>query len=251
MKGGSLGERAFPLPAWPSAKHHRILPEIKLTRPILAYIFCMQMTTKRIHNDPILGALITSQARIEILKLLMLNPADRRYLREVASLARVPVQSAQRELARLEKAGLLTATIEGNRKYYQANRQSPVFPEIKSILMKTVGLGDALRQHLPDKGHSIQVAFLFGSYAQGTEGATSDIDLLVVGTMTSKELAGLLRPVRDSLQREINSISMTPTEFRARARRADPFLAGVLREPKIFLVGGENDLGKLVEPGKA
>jgi predicted nucleotidyltransferase len=211
----------------------------------------MQMTTKRIHHDPILGALITSQARIEILKLLMLNPADRRYLREVASLARVPVQSAQRELARLEKAGLLTATIEGNRKYYQANRQSPVFPEIKSILMKTVGLGDVLRQHLRDKGHSIQVAFLFGSYARGTEGAASDIDLLVVGTMTGRALAGLLGPLRDSLQREVNSVSMTPTEFRDRVSRGDPFLAGVLREPKIFLVGGEHELGKLVEPGKA
>jgi len=209
------------------------------------------MTTKRIRTDPILGALITSRARVEILKLLVLNPGDRRYLREVASLTRQPVRAAQRELARLESAGILTATTEGNRKYYQANRESPVFPEMKALLVKTVGLGDLFRRHLREKGSSIQLAFLFGSYARGTENPGSDIDLMVVGGITSRELARLLAPARETSGREVNTVCMTPAELRAKARQGNPFLVEIQRGPKIFLIGGEHELGRLVSSGKA
>jgi len=209
------------------------------------------MTTKRIQTDPILGALVTSRARIEILKLLLLNPADRRYLREVASLTHQPVRAAQRELARLESAGLLTATTEGNRKYYQANRESPVFPEIKALLVKTVGLGDLFRTHLQEKRGSIQLAFLFGSYARSTESSTSDIDLMVIGRITGRELARLLAPVRETSGREVNTVCTTPAEFRAKARQGNAFLAEILRGPKMFLMGGEHELGELVSAGRA
>jgi predicted nucleotidyltransferase len=209
------------------------------------------MTTKRIRSDPTLGALITSRARVEILKLLMLNPGDRRYLREVASLTHQPVGAAQRELARLEGAGILTATTEGNRKYYQANRQSPVFPEIKALLLKTVGLGELFRDHLQSKRASIQLAFIFGSYAGGPEGSTSDIDLMVIGEIGGRELARLLAPVSKTSGREVNSVCMKPAEFRAKARQENSFLGEILREPKIFLMGGEDELGRLVVSGKA
>jgi predicted nucleotidyltransferase len=209
------------------------------------------MTTKRIRTDPTLGALITSRARVEILKLLMLNPGDRRYLREVASLTHQPVRAAQRELARLEAARILTATTEGNRKYYQANRLSPVFPEIKALLLKTVGIGELFRDYLQSKRDSIQLALIFGSYARGSEGSTSDIDLMVVGEITGKELAKLLAPVRKTSGREVNTVSMTPAEFRAKARQGNSFLGEIQRGPKIFLVGGEHDLGRLAGTGKA
>ena len=222
-----------------------------LTGAIAAYIFRIRMTTKRIRTDPILGALITSRARVEILKLLLLNPADRRYLREVASLTHQPLRAAQRELARLESAGLLTATTEGNRKYFQANRQSSIFPEIKALLFKTVGLGDLFRKYLEEKRGPIQLAFLFGSYARGTESPTSDIDLMVVGEITGRELARLLAPVRKALGREVNTVSMTPAEFRAKARQGNSFLGEIQRGPKIYLVGGEHELGRLGGTGKA
>ena len=209
------------------------------------------MTTKRIRTDPILGALITSRARVEILKLLLLDSADRRYLREVASLTHQPLQAVQRELARLEAAGLLTAIIEGNRKYYQANRESPVFPEMKALLVKTVGLGDTFRQHLQERRGSIQLAFIFGSYARGSEGSTSDIDLMVVGEISGRELARLLAPVRKTLGREVNSVSMTPEELRAKARQGTSFIGEIQRGPKIFLVGGEHDLRRIAGTGKA
>ena len=209
------------------------------------------MTTKRIRPESTLGALITSRARVEILKLLLLNPGDRRYLREVASLTHQPLQAAQRELARLEAAGLLTAITEGNRKYYQANRECPIFPEIKSLLMKTVGLGDLFRQHLLEKSGSILVAFIYGSYARGSEEPSSDIDLMVIGRITSRELAKLLAPVRETSGREVNTVCMTPTEFRAKAGKGNSFLGDVVRGPKIFLIGGDHELAGLAGPGKA
>jgi predicted nucleotidyltransferase len=209
------------------------------------------MPTKRIQSDPILGALFTSRARVEILKLLMLNPGDRRYLREVAALTRQPVRAVQRELGRMERAGLLTATADGNRKYFQANRASPIFPEIKALLVKTVGLGDVFRQHLQDKRKSILLAFIFGSYARGTESSTSDIDLMVIGEITGRDLAKLLAPVRKVSGREVNTVGMTPAEFRAKARQENSFLGEILREPKIFLRGGEDELGRLAVSGKA
>jgi predicted nucleotidyltransferase len=209
------------------------------------------MTTKRIHTSPILAALFTSRARVEILALLLLNPSDRRYLREVASLTHQPLQAAQRELARLEGAGIVTATTEGNRKYYQANRQSPVFPEMKSLLLKTAGLGDLFREHLRGKRDSIQLAFIFGSYARGAEGASSDIDLMVVGEITGRELAKLLAPLRETSGREVNTVCMKPAEFRAKTRQVKSFLREILREPKIYLMGGEDELGRLVVSGKA
>ena len=222
-----------------------------LTSSHLSYIFRIRMTTKRIRPYPTLGALITSRARVEILKLLLLNPADRRYLREVASLTHQPLRAAQRELARLESAGLLTSTTEGNRKYFRANRESPIFPEIRGLLLKTVGLGDVLRQHLQEHRGSIRLAFLFGSYARGTEGSTSDIDLMVIGEITGKDLAKLLAPVRKASGREVNTICMTPAEFRAKARQENSFLGEILREPKTFLIGGEDELGRLAVSGKA
>jgi predicted transcriptional regulator len=125
------------------------------------------MTTKSIQNDPILEALFTSQARVEILKLLFLISSNRHYLREIATLTKQPVRAVQRELARLEAAGLVQSWTEGNRKYFQADRDLSVFPEIRALLMKTAGMKELVQQHLLEAVDSIQIAFLFGSYASG------------------------------------------------------------------------------------
>ncbi len=209
------------------------------------YIFCIQMTTKSIHRDSILEALFTSQARVAVLKLLLLNAPNRYYLREVASLTHQPVRAIQRELARLEVGGMLTATAEGNRKYYQANRESPVFPELKALMVKTAGLGDLLRKHLRDSKGSIRVAFLFGSYARGSEDPTSDIDLMVVGEITGRALSRVIAPARETLRREINAVILTPSELRKRHAEESTFVSDVLEQPKVFLIGDEDELSQL------
>ena len=203
------------------------------------------MTTKRIQRYSILGALFTSQARQDVLELLFLNAPKRYYLREIASLTQQPVRAIQRELARLEAGGLLTGSAEGNRKYYQANRESPIFPELKALMIKTVGLGDLLRKHLRKSGGSIRVAFLFGSYARGSEDATSDIDLMVIGEITGRALARLIAPAREILRREVNAVILPSAELRRRLAEESSFMRDVLEQPKVFLIGGEDELSEL------
>ena len=207
------------------------------------------MTTKSIRQDSILEALFTSQARVAVLELLLLNAPRRYYLREVASLTQQPVRAIQRELARLEAARLLTVAVEGNRKYFQANRESPVFSELKTMLVKTVGLGDLLRKHLRNSKGSITVAFLFGSYPRGKEDATSDIDLMVIGEITGRAVSRVIAPAREILRREINAVTIPLAELRRRFEQDSTFIRDVLEQPKIFLIGDEDELSKLAGRG--
>jgi predicted nucleotidyltransferase len=209
------------------------------------------MTKKSIHSSSVAGSLITSQARLAVLKLLLLNAGQRFYLREVAARTRLPVRAVQLELARLETSGLLESSAEGGRKYYQANRGAPVFPELKSLLLKTVGLGDLLQDYLRQASGRITLAFIFGSYARGTDVATSDIDLIVVGSIAGRALAKLLAPARESLGREVNTVIMTEAEFRRKASHGDHFLTTILGESKIYLIGGHDELEKLAGAGSS
>lgn len=86
--------------------------------------------------------LFSSHARVAVLNLFLANPDDRFYVREVAARTRQPVRAVQRELPKLEAIGLLKHTVDGNRKYYQVDRECPIFPDLKSLFLKTVGLGD-------------------------------------------------------------------------------------------------------------
>ncbi len=204
------------------------------------------MTTKSIQNNPILEALFTSQARVEVLKLFFLRSSGRHYMREISSLTDQPVRAIQRELARLEAAGLLLSKVEGNRKYFQANRQSPVFSDLRSLMVKTAWIGDQLRNILTDQSDAVQVAFIFGSYAQGSETLTSDIDLMIIGDMTSLELSGYLSPLKAQLDRELNPVTIRVHEFQDNVEKGDSFTQAILEEPKIFLLGDEDGLQALV-----
>lgn len=200
------------------------------------------MTTKSIRKDPVLEALFTSQARVEVLKLLFLRSSGRHYLREIASLTGQPVRAIQRELARLESSELVTSKVEGNRKYFTANREAPVFQELRSLLVKTAGLGEAFSRTLRERSNAIELALIFGSYARGGDTPDSDIDLLVVGDLSLRELAALLAPLKHELQREVNPITIQAAEFRRRVKESDPFIQSVLAGEKIFLIGGEDEL---------
>ncbi len=208
------------------------------------------MTKKSIQNRSIAESLFTSRARLAVLKLLLLNADRSFYLREIAARTGQAVRAVQIEVARLEGSGLLTSEADGSRKYYRANIQAPVYPELKALLLKTVGLGDVLRDHLRHAPAEIAVAFLYGSFARGTDTASSDVDILVVGSISGRSLSRLLAPARESLAREINPVLFTETELRDRVTHSDHFLLTILGEPKIFLIGGEHDLERIAGPRK-
>jgi predicted nucleotidyltransferase len=194
--------------------------------------------------DGVLDKLITSSARVKVIKLLLLNEDQRYYQREIAELAGLPVRAVQREGAKLAEIGLLRRIEDGNRIYFQANPACPIFPELKRILLKTVALEFLLSESLSQDG-DIEVAFIYGSYAANQETITSDVDLFVIGSVLSRELSAAVRPVQADIQREINYHLVTPQEFRERLEKGDGFLRNVLEGPKIFVVGNEETLRAL------
>lgn len=115
-----------------------------------------------------------------VLGVLFGQPDRSFYASELIRLAGTGSGAAQRELARLENSGLLVSRRVGHQKHYQANTASPLFTELRSIVLKTVGLAEPLRAALKPVSSSIRAAFVYGSVAKATDRATSDIDLMII-----------------------------------------------------------------------
>lgn len=182
--------------------------------------------------------------RVRVLRELLLHPERELYLRELAARAGVSLSSAQRESARLTAAGLLRRSDRGNQTFYRAETRSPLYPELRSLLLKTVGLGEALRDALGRAG-DIRLAFVYGSLAAGDERPGSDVDLVVVGGARPRSISDRLTDVERLIGRPVNSVVLTPDEFSARLRKTDRFLSAVLKGPKIFVIGDEDEARRL------
>jgi predicted nucleotidyltransferase len=180
-----------------------------------------------------------------LLALFFAHPEQSFYLREIVRLARVGQGAAQRELARWVDAGLLLRNPRGHQVYYQANRQSPIFNELKSLTAKTLGIADVVREALAKLADRIDLAFIHGSVASGTEKAESDIDLVVVGKLTFAALAQALQTAENRLGREINPTLYSQREFRKKLRAGHHFLKTVAGKPKIYLIGDDRELKRL------
>lgn len=184
-----------------------------------------------------LGRLLGSEARAKILAALLLGSPGRYYVRQLAGRLALPATAVSRELAHLERLGLARREADGRRVYYEPNPDAGVLPELRSLVLKLGAVTDALRAALAERRASIRWAFIFGSLADGTGTAASDVDLFVVGSIGPIELHEHLRPVTDALGREINSYVITPREFRDRKRSRNPFVTRVLKGPKAELIG--------------
>ena len=187
------------------------------------------------------------RTRRNILALLFGRPDEAFYLRQVARETGAGVGAVQRELAGLTKAGLITRTPRGKQVYFQADRSSPVFSEIKSLMEKTTGLADVVRSALAELEARglVSLAFLYGSVATGTHGPSSDVDLMIIGDTKLLELIPAVREAQDRLGREINPTVYPVAELQDRLKARDHFISRVLERPKIMLIGTENELEKL------
>jgi predicted nucleotidyltransferase len=146
-------------------------------------------------------------------------------------------------LARLEQTGLISAERIGNQKHYRANRASPIFEELHGIVLKTVGLIEPLKQSLGPYGDKIKVAFVYGSVAKGTDTARSDIDLMVIGDdLTYADLYAGLQNAEKVLNRTVNPTFLSFDDWQRKLRTKDSVIAKIDAQPKLFIVGSENDL---------
>jgi len=183
-----------------------------------------------------LEGLITSRVRVKLLTLFLANPSAEYYLKGLVRGLGENNNTIRRELNRLSRIGLLCTRRQGNLKYYRVNKECPIYPELKSIVFKTTGIGQTLKDSLTELGQ-IDQAFIYGSVAKGDEGANSDIDLLIVGEVELSRLRRLLRDLERRLGREISETVYGKGEFIQRQREGDAFLLRVLSGPKIVLIG--------------
>lgn len=200
---------------------------------------------KRVQNP--IEHLFPFPVLLDVLAQLLLHPDQEFYQREIAERTCSTIVQVQRSLQRIEKAGLCRKSRRGNRVYYQAERSHPVYEDLKRMLLKTVALGDALRDALSPIQNKVRIAFVFGSIASGEETAKSDIDLLLVGDLTSRSAARILGPVGRSLGREFNPVIFPPAEFRRKAKRGDPFIREIVSGPKVWMMGDDDELGRLIK----
>jgi len=152
--------------------------------------------------------------------------------------------AVQRELARLESSGLVTVRQLGSQKHYQANPESPVYQELVGIVSKTVGLAGPLREALTSLAPRIVAAFVYGSVAKRRDTTRSDIDLMVVSDkLTYADVYGALEEVGSRLGRTVNPTVYSRKELARRVKEGNAFIKRVLEQPKVWVIGTENDLG--------
>lgn len=188
--------------------------------------------------------LVRSKIRQELLGLFFTNPQSRYYVRQLQSMFKVSVGSLHRELRHLEEIGVLKSEREGNLRFYAADTDYPLFNELKAIVAKTIGVEGSLKEILKDIT-GIRIAFIYGSFAAGREIERSDIDLFLIGQFDEDLLNRKLRDLEEYLAREINYTPMRENEFKEEKKKKSPFLRTVLNEPKLFLIGDENELRRL------
>ena len=197
-------------------------------------------------NDPnlraltVLSSLFTSGVRAKLLTLFVMNPETDYYLKGLVRDLHESNNPVRRELNRLEALGVLSSRREGNIKYYRLNRACSIYPELKGLVFKTSGLATLLKSRLSELGE-IELAFVYGSFAAGKEGANSDIDLMIVGNIDLVRLREVLRKLEHEVNREINETVYSPGEFSQRRDSGDPFLQRVLGGPRILLLGESDD----------
>jgi len=185
------------------------------------------------------------QYRGKALALLLLQPERRLHVREIARLTQAAAGTMSKELDRLHKAGLLEQHRVGNQVQFCANQLHPVYPELSGLLRKTIGLADVLKLALSGELSRIKLAFVFGSVAKASDTATSDVDVMVIGSVDFGSVANRLFDAQQTLQREVNPKVYSVDEWRAKVQADSSFVRDILAKPKIFLIGNQHDLDEL------
>lgn len=196
-----------------------------------------------------LGSKLLGSSRAIILATLLLRPETEIHARELSRSTGVSIGTLLRELGTLHALGLVKRREVGRQVFFSADPASPVFNELASLLRKTIGLGDRLRDALAPLADRVKVAFVYGSMAAGTAAPHSDVDVMVIGDTSFSDVTKALHPEQSVLGREINPTVMSAAEFKSRRRARDGFVQSVVKGPKIWLLGGEDEFAKLGRGG--
>jgi predicted nucleotidyltransferase len=184
--------------------------------------------------DPMLD--LRSKARQRLLAYFFANPTARLHLRDLAGRLGIDPSNLSKELRRLEREGLFRSEVSGRQKYFQLNREYPLFDEVRSIVAKTIGAVPLITQSLKSI-EGIGEAYLYGSFARNQQDASSDIDVLVIGNPNGTALAEAMQKLERQLGREVNYTVLARKEFHSRHARKDAFLENVWHNKRVSLLG--------------
>lgn len=191
----------------------------------------------------LLTELLSSKTRSKIFTILFNEDVADLHLREIERKAGLTVTTLSKELKKLTDLDIIISRRDGNRLYYRANIDHPLYEDIKSLVSKTTGLIFQLRKKLENQ--NITLAFVFGSIAKNEEMAHSDVDLFIVGNIGMRSVSKLLSGVQKEIGREINPHIFTIDEFKNRVDKKEHFVMQVLKSKKRFILGNSNELKRL------
>jgi predicted nucleotidyltransferase len=184
-----------------------------------------------------------SKVQQRVLALIFSNPERSFYTSEIVRNVRSGTGAVARELARLRSSGIVSAERIGNQQHYRANPNSPIFTELKSLVLKTVALAEPLKETLEPLAERIDIAFVYGSVAKGTDTARSDIDLMVIGNdLDYAALYSAFLDAESKLSRKINPTFLSPADWKRKTAEKGSFVSKISLQPKIFILGTAEDL---------
>lgn len=188
-----------------------------------------------------LERLFSSRVRVRLMTLFLLNPDVHYHVRELSRQVDANYSAIWKELKNLEQVGLLISETMMNRKVYRLNSSFLILPELRSIILKTVGAGDLMQQALNDVD-GIEAAFIYGSFAGGEPDVQSDLDLMIIGEIDLSELSSSIAAIEEQLARPVNYIIYSQKEWKSKVEERDPFMLNVLEGDKIMLMGSVDEL---------
>jgi predicted nucleotidyltransferase len=184
-----------------------------------------------------------SKVQQRVLALIFGHPERSFYTSEIVRRVRSGTGAVERELSRLQRSGLVSVERIGNQKHFRANRESPVFAELQSLVLKTVDLTEPIRKALEPYSDKIKGAFVYGSVAKGSDTARSDIDLMVIGDdLAYSDLYAALQNAESILQRKVSPLFLSPKDWKRKASQKGAFVNTISGQPKLFIFGSEGDI---------
>jgi predicted nucleotidyltransferase len=184
--------------------------------------------------------------RAELLRLFFTNPEQSFYMQEIGRILGKKPGNFQRVINNMEKEGVVISERRANARYFKANKDYPLYEEVKNIVFKTVGIVGSIKDVLK-RTEDVDYAFIYGSYAKAKENYLSDIDLVVIGDCDEDKLIKDFDRLEELLKREINYKLYLLDDFKKNIKQKEPFLSNIVHGKKIMLIGYENDLRKVLK----
>ena len=188
--------------------------------------------------------LFISGVRVRIIKLFLTNPDSQFHVREITRRVGVEINAVRRELSRLQRVRFLKRTPRGNKVFYSVRAGFLFLDELLGMVAKETGLGRAILDKREELG-KMYFAMFAKPFVKGRVSKPSEIDLLIVGKVSTPLLAKLVENEQQRLGHEVNYTVLTSEEFDFRKRRRDPFIVDILSQPRIVLLGNEGKYCKL------